>query len=215
MVRLWRSIPMRAPASAFPRTPTPEQLHADFLRLLPRVELHVRVSFRDVRCLDQREDFVAEAIALSWSWFRRLVERGKDPTQFPSALAAYAARAVRGGRRLAGQDKANDVMSPGARQRHGFTVRPLGNVFDEALRDNTVSLVPDQVIFRCDFPVWRRSGCERDRRLIDDLAVGERTCDAARKYGLSSGRVSQLRREFREDWDRFCADPADAPTEAP
>src|SRR5262245_5985897 len=171
MVRLWRSIPMRAPASAFPRTPTPEQLHADFLRLLPRVELHVRVSFRDVRCLDQREDFVAEAIALSWSWFRRLVERGKDPTQFPSALAHFAARAVRSGRRLAGQDKANDVMSSRAQQRHGFTVRPLphgggplGDVFAEALQDNTASPVPDQAAFRCDFPVWRRSRSERDRR---------------------------------------------------
>jgi hypothetical protein len=25
----------------------------------------------------------------------------------------------------------------------------------------------------------------------------------SRKYGLSPGRISQLRREFMEDWDRY------------
>jgi hypothetical protein len=32
----------------------------------------------------------------------------------------------------------------------------------------------------------------------------ERTMDLANKYGISPARVSQLRREFMEDWDRFC-----------
>ena len=33
---------------------------------------------------------------------------------------------------------------------------------------------------------------------------GEGTLDVASKHGLSPARVSQLRREFREDWHRFC-----------
>jgi hypothetical protein len=67
--------------------------------------------------------------------------------------------------------------------------------------------VAEQVHFRLDFPAWRASRGERDRRLIDDLMVGERTRDAARKYGISPARVSQLRRELSLDWQRFCGDP--------
>jgi hypothetical protein len=66
--------------------------------------------------------------------------------------------------------------------------------------------VPDQVAFRCDFPVWRRTRNARDRRLIDDLMVGERTHEVAERYGLSPARVSQLRREFHADWERFSGD---------
>ena len=36
--------------------------------------------------------------------------------------------------------------------------------------------------------------------------LSARTLDAARKHGLSPGRVSQLRREFKEGWQRFCDD---------
>ena len=64
----------------------------------------------------------------------------------------------------------------------------------------------EQVCFRLDFPAWRASRTERDRRILDDLMVGERTLEVAGKYGLSPGRVSQLRREFLADWHRFCGD---------
>jgi hypothetical protein len=63
--------------------------------------------------------------------------------------------------------------------------------------------VADQVAFRIDFPVWRRTRCERDRRVIDALMAGGRTKDVSQKFGLSPGRVSQLRRDFLEDWRRF------------
>jgi hypothetical protein len=33
---------------------------------------------------------------------------------------------------------------------------------------------------------------------------GERTLDVAGRHGLSPARVSQLRREFHDDWARFC-----------
>jgi hypothetical protein len=65
--------------------------------------------------------------------------------------------------------------------------------------------VPEQVSFRIDFPAWRLTPSDRDRRLIDDLMLGERTLDVADKHGLTAGRVSQLRRDFKQDWDRFCA----------
>ena len=65
-------------------------------------------------------------------------------------------------------------------------------------------------MFRTDFRAWRASRTERDRRILDDLMLGERTLDVAGKYGLSLGRVSQLRREFLLDWRRYVSEPPPA-----
>jgi hypothetical protein len=43
----------------------------------------------------------------------------------------------------------------------------------------------------------------RDRSIIEDMACDESTSALARKYGVSAGRISQLRREFHRDWQRF------------
>jgi hypothetical protein len=65
-------------------------------------------------------------------------------------------------------------------------------------------------MFRIDFPAWRASRTERDRRVLDDLMLGERTLDVAGKHGLSPGPVSQLRRELHDDWEFFCSEPPQA-----
>ena len=193
-------------------------LHSRFLEILPRVELHGRIYFRFLRCSQQREEALAEMIALAWKWFQRLVERGKDPTQFPSALATFAARAVKSGRRLCGQERTKDALSPQAQQRHGFLVSRIpdystleGNPFDEALRDNVQTPVPEQVAFRIDFPAWLRRLGQRNRRVAEEMALGHQTRDMAKKYGLSSARISQLRRELHADWMRFCDVPCLCP----
>jgi hypothetical protein len=111
-------------------------------------------------------------------------------------------------------DRARDALSPLAQQRQGFAVGqlpdcsgPHGNAFDEALRDNRRTPPDEQCAFRIDFPAWRATRAERDRRALDDLMLGERTLDVAGKYGLSPGRVSQLRREFLLDWRRYISEP--------
>ena len=83
------------------------------------------------------------------------------------------------------------------------------NPLSDALIDNTRSPVPEQVQFRLDFPAWFRTRTDRDRRLIGDMAMGQRTLDLSRRYGLSPGRISQLRREFHDDWLRFCGEFSD------
>jgi hypothetical protein len=197
------------------RLAKPDATQALFLTLiLPRVESHGLVAFRHLRCDDARQNAINEMVALAWRWTLRLVQRGKDVTQFPTAIATFAARAVKAGRRLTGQEKAKDVLSPLAQRRHSFSVSKLvevstlsgTNPIEEALQDNTVSPVPDQVAFRCDFPRWLASLDERRHRIAEDLMLGERTFDVANKHGLSPARVSQLRREFMEDWQRFCGD---------
>ena len=193
----------------------PAALHAGFLALLPRLLACAEYAFRHRRGAD-RDDAVAEVLALCWRWYARLAQRGKDPHAYPTALADFAGRWVRGGRGLCGLRGTKDALSRLARARHGFAVVPLPQAggrdatgLEEALHDNTQTPVPEQVSFRLDFPEWRGSLPDRDRRLIDDLMAGERVLDVAGKYGLTPGRVSQLRRAFHDDWRRFCGETAE------
>jgi hypothetical protein len=197
-----------------------DYLHADFLRILPRIERHARIYFRDVPCTAKRQDFIAETVALCWSWYRRLMKKGKDASKFASALSRFAARAVRCGRRLYGQEKAKDVMSSVAQKRHGFTVTSLPvstrtslekiysevrgqqnrDAWEERLRDNTQTPVPDQASFRLAYPQFVRSLSRRDRRMAHFLSLGNSATQTARKFELTPGRVSQLRQQWCRDW---------------
>ena len=190
--------------------PTADLQHA-YVAVMPRIVLHARIYFRHLACNDTRENAIAETVALTWKWFINLVQKGKHPEEFISVLAAYATKAVKSGRRLCGQEKSKDVLSPLAQSRRGFTVSPfpefstlVGNQFDEALQDNSQTPVPDQVSFRLDFPAWLATRTERDRLIIGALMCGERTLDVSKKYRVSQPRISQLRREYLDDWSAFC-----------
>jgi hypothetical protein len=202
-------------------------LHAAFLTILPRIERHAEVYFRGLRCPHRRQEAIQETLALAWKWFVRLVERGKDPLTFPAVFANYAARAVKCGRRVCGQEKGNDVLSSLARQRRGFHVEPLPlatrtpheqlhgpaygqrrqDAFEERLRDNTITPVPDQVQFRIDFPAWLATLADRERRIVREMATNERTLDISQHFELSPARISQLRREVHDRWQRFHSEP--------
>jgi hypothetical protein len=53
------------------------------------------------------------------------------------------------------------------------------------------------VAFRLDFPTWLTTLSHRDRDMVTDMGLGERTLDLADKYGCSPGRISQKRRWLR------------------
>jgi hypothetical protein len=200
-----------------------QDLHAAFLEILPRIELHARIYFRWLKCPGRRADAVAETVAISWRWFLRLTEQRKDVTEFVSTLASYAVRHVRSGRRLCGQEKSKDVLSPLAQQRHHFKVEPLNcstqrdheslysdshgqqhmDAYEARLRDNTQSPVADQAAFRVDYPQWLAQLGLRSREIIADMTLDHSTNELAQKYQLSAGRISQMRREFYLDWRRF------------
>jgi hypothetical protein len=206
-------------------------LHHHFLEILPRIELHAKIYFRHLKCPGRRADAIAEVVAFAWLWFLRLAEQpAKDVTEFVSALATYAVRHVRSGRRLCGQERAREVLSPVAQHRHGFTVEQLDHstqrsheriygepygqqtmdAFEERLRDNTQSPVPEQAAFRIDFPVWLSQLGPRNRAIAEDMTLDLGTGELADKHKISAGRVSQLRREFCKDWQRFHGDSKEA-----
>jgi hypothetical protein len=200
--------------------PSDDRLQAGFLTILPRIERHARIYFRDVGCTSKRQDLIAETVALSFAWFVRLQRKGKDATNFPGTLARYAARAVRCGRRLTGQERAKDVLSPVAQRRYGFSVASLPastrtsfekvysavrgqediDGWEERLRDNTLTPVPDQASFRLAYPQFVRSLGRRDRRMAHFLSMGNSAMEAARRFKLSPGRITQLRQRWCRDW---------------
>lgn len=192
------------------KTPPLKDLHAEFLTIVPRIEQHGQVQFRNVKCPTAKEECIAEMIAMSWKWFVRLKRKGKNPSAFVSAIATFAARAVRSGRRLCGQEKAKDVLSPRAQKTKGFAVCKLpdfstlsSNPLTDALTDNTITPPDQQAAFRCDFPAWLASLGDTKRSVAEDLMMGERTTDVAGRHRLSPARISQLRRELRDSWDRL------------
>ena len=200
--------------------PHDADIASTFLAHLPRIRKHARYALRRVACPDTRDDLACEAVALAWRHFAALALRGKRPEEFVATLALRCTQAVRAGRRLAGSDRARDVLSPVAKVRHGVVVVRLGDrvsapwldpawagaeVVAEALAIDLKARVPDQAAFRVDFPAWRARLSARDRAVADALAAGERTGEVASRFGLSPARVSQLREAFRANWLAFHA----------
>jgi DNA-directed RNA polymerase specialized sigma24 family protein len=192
---------------------TRESTQAVFLAMLPKIEQVARFHFRHCRCGDRKQDCISETVAVCWLWHRRLVAQGRDPSAFVATLTRLAALAVSSGRRLCGQQSARDALSPVCHRRQGFAVAPLPDpgsdrisVFDDALRDNMQSPIPDQVQFRVDYPSWRATLDDRCRRLVDAMMEGRSTSELATRFGVTPGRVAQLRREFHDGYVAFCGD---------
>jgi hypothetical protein len=205
-------------------------LHASFLKILPRIETHGRIFFRHLKCRETRAECIAEMVALTWRWFLRLMKRGKNPGSFMFNFCRFAAFAVKSGRKLCRMERPNDVLSERAQRERGFKVESLPvssrtahenlyakvhgqrehDGYEERLKDNTVSPIPDQVAMRIDFPEWLLTWSERDRRIIKDMAQDERTLELSKKFGCCPARISQKRLEYKADWERFTADPVAA-----
>src|ERR1700721_1064030 len=93
-------------------------LQTRFLDILPRVELHGRIYFHFLS-QDRKADVIQEMRALALLWYLRLIEKGKDPTNFMKAFTTFLARAVSSGRRLVGVAKAKDVLNPATQRLRG------------------------------------------------------------------------------------------------
>jgi hypothetical protein len=201
--------------------PAAQDLHAAFVALLPRLQRYARFAFRRLNCPHEQDDAANEVIALCWAWYLCLAARGKDAGAFPSRLADFAARQVRAGRKLCGQEAGQDVLSPTARWRRGFRVLPLDRValrattpWQEALADNTHSPPDQAAAFRIDHPAWLSRLRDRDRALAEAMMLAHSTAELARAFGLTAGRVSQLRQEFHDDWCQFHRESVDRPKAA-
>lgn len=207
------------------RRPTPRRRHDNFLALSPAVAHHARLVFRHLDA-DAREEAVAEAVAAAFEAHVALKARGRDAAAFPSMLATFAALHVKDGRHVGGRSSTRDVLSRKAQQQRGFRVQSLSGAtgtagrrrhaatgvrppaaYEECLRDNTQTPVADQVAFRLDFADFLKTLTERDRRMALALAEGHAAAHVADRFGLTPGRVTQLRQQWRCTWHLFQGEP--------
>ena len=107
-----------------------------------------------------------------------------------------------------------DVSSAYAQQAKGFTVERLdrydaeNDEWREILIEDRRSGPAETAAARLDIGQWFASLPRKKRRIAESLARGECTKTAARKFRVSSGRISQLRREFQDSWEEFQGEPA-------
>jgi len=142
--------------------------------------------------------------------------QGKLNVVHPSSLADFAVRHTRTGRHVgSAQDAARDVLSPACQRRHHVEVISIDrDRLPATLRDGTdgwkriavedrTAGIADLAAFRIDFTQWFQLLTDRDRKIICALSSGDSTKLVAERFGLSEGRVSQLRRKFERLWRIF------------
>ncbi len=185
-----------------------EWVREAFVAMFPRLSRCLRAAFGYLRG-EQREEALQETLANAFVAFARLCERGLQQRAFPTVLAKFAVAQWHDGRRVGCPLNAQDVSSPYAQRRQRFVLERL-DLWDEhadhwrnALVADRQTPIPDQVWFRIDFPEWLSRLSSRDRQIAETLAQGEPTCAVARQFALSNARVSQLRRELQDSWQRF------------
>jgi hypothetical protein len=189
-----------------------KHLHETFnSKVAPAVAKWARHNFRT------DDDAVQECIGLAWKWCLSLAHRGKDGSRFASAIARFAVRAYRSGRRVCGQLRARDAMSPRAWWRHGFTVEAFpehdtfaadDNPMLTAMADHGRADPADHAAFRIDWPRFLALLSDRDRQLAEQLGVGEPGNVVARKFAISPGRVTQVRQRLIREWAKFHGEAA-------
>jgi hypothetical protein len=205
--------------SAVPQTSCDWQ--EGFLKVMPVVETHAKIQFRRLP-RERREDAVQEAIASACVSYQLLAAKGKLAVAHPGTLAKYAVNHVRNHRHVGGhQDGAKDVMSPACCNRHGVEVVSCDRYQVHAsLRDGTdgwkriavedrKANIPDLAAFRIDYPRWLLTLTRRDRSVISALIAGEHPSAVADRFGITRGRVSQLRRRYEREWKDFQGEAAE------
>jgi hypothetical protein len=87
--------------------------------------------------------------------------------------------------------------------------RQRGNWIDAMVEDKRAP-VADLVAAKVDVGAWFATLTKRMKEIAKDLAFGYSTSEVARKYGVTAGRISQLRRTLEESWAEFQTEPPSA-----
>jgi len=172
---------------------------SDFVAMLPEIEQKLRLAFCRLDP-EAREDAIEEAIVHSLLSYANLHEQGRAEVATPSSLAWYSSRQVKRGRPTTGKMNGKDPMSRYAQIGNGIKIeRQPGNWIATLVLDKRAS-VEDQVAAKLDVGAWFATLTKRMKGIAKDLAFGCSTSEVAKKYGVTAGRISQLRRVLQESW---------------
>ena len=196
-----------SPNSSTPRPPGKLDWPARFLLLLPLIRRIARHAFRGMPG-DDREEAVQEVIANCYVAYARLVERGREYVAYATPLGRYAVAQYRAGRRIGSSVNIHDVTGPLCQQRNDVFLETLfprteDGRWEELVVEDKRSTPADIATTRLDFKAWLRRLDRPKRTAAKLLAGGAATSDAAKRLRLSPSRISQLRRQLKEDWAAF------------
>ena len=166
-----------------------------FLAMLPRIEAQLAYAFRH-RPVAQREEAIQKGVANCLVRYERLARQ-------------FAIRQIRCGRTVATRRNVRDPLSVYARLQKGIRVerfdrlRREGDHWIEMVVEDRCAPIPEQVALRLALRTWLGGMARRTRLIARDMALGWKTGELARKYGLSPARISQLRSELYDSWRTF------------
>lgn len=176
--------------------------------MLPTI---TRIAHQNFSHLDPeaKEEATAEVVAAAFIMFVGLVRDGRESLAFPSVLAMYGVRRVRIGRMAATPMNVRDVSSIYCQVKKHIRLDKYDHdtqSWEEILVEDKHATPADIARVRIDFADWLRTLSRRTRRIAEVLSTGETTSNVAKRFHVSAGRISQLRRQLKESWDEFCGD---------
>jgi len=178
---------------------------AQFLLLLPQIRDLARRAFRRLHP-ELRDDLIAEVIGGAFCAYVSLIRRGRENNVYATPLANFAIRQAIAGRRVGSSSRLSDVSSPFARAARGILVERLDDGHSEwraALVEDRRATPADIAAARIDVAAWFHAMPDSHRQIAQALAMGETTSEAAKQFGLSRARVSQLRGQLKASWEEF------------
>jgi hypothetical protein len=217
---------MIAIAKPSPGATTTDSTHAEaawrdrFADMLPAIRSHVRFAFRHLD-VESREEAAQEAIAFAFLAYSRLAQLRKADLAYPSVLAKFAVSRVRSGRSIGHRLNVDDVTSRWCQSRRNFQVDQLdqqdgrGNWKEILVEDHRRAGPAETAAARLDLAAWLRTLPRRHRQIAEALASGETTSAAATLFNVSAARISQVRRQLYEAWQRFQGEGSASPLPNP
>ncbi len=199
---------LQQPSKSTSFVPVEDKWQAKFLAKLPLIQRQLERALRGLSG-EAFEEITQECIVNCLLAFVALHRRRRLNVAFPSSLARFAVLQVRAGRTACTPLNSHEPLSRYAQLRTGIVVERLDRCqrasegwLGPLIADRRIS-IPDQVALRIDIPVWLSRLSIRVRRIAVDLAIGCTTAEVAKKHRLSEGRISQVRRELHNSWQRF------------
>jgi hypothetical protein len=201
-------VPMKKSTKSVRCKKSPPAWHAAFEEMLPIIERHAKIAFRQLG-RESREEAVQETVCYACQAYCRLVETGKANLAFPSVLARFGVRQTREGRKVGGTLNCRDMLSDYCRQKKNLLVERLDRYDSEEQAWREI-LIEDKnagpaatAMIRLDFSAWLQQLPPRLRKIASFLARGESTTAAAKRFRVSQSRISQVRGELFLAWRRF------------
>ena len=200
------------------RTYTDEQINAKFLELMPKIIKNAKYAFQNYAA-DRQDEAIQSVLVTAFENVKQLAEQGRLDDAFATPISRFAIGRHREGRPGGVPSCSTDVTSERCRWLGRSTVKNYGLALQIADSFESMATATDArypvhktVALRIDFfENWLKNQTPKDQEIIKDLAYGHSTNDVSRKYGLSAGRISQLRKSYATSWYQFVSDKKEAP----